>query len=247
MRDYGIGCNQLGLESSAIEFAQNLAEHFNDCKRVLKSKGTLWVNVGDSTTNYQFNGFPEHFLINMLGNGWMLHDKIIWAKNNSIPTPQLNRTKSTYEHIYVFKKSPFVNFEMNWLKEGNVNDGYLDKSSGKQIYLKSFLDFRGDDIIVSNGANNSKLKAELKKLGIHHTHNATFPSILPFIGIMCCTKKGDTILDIFNGQGSTAEVANALNRNFIGYELNPKFIEESLARITIGSGQFEVEQINQAA
>jgi ParB/RepB/Spo0J family partition protein len=247
MRNYQIGKNQLGQEPTVEEFSSNLAEHFKECKRVLKSKGTLWVNLADSISNFKYNGLPEYFVVKMLQDGWILQDKIIWVKANPVPTPQNIRTQPTYEHIYVFKKSPIVRFDTSWLTDVDGNQKYLDKTSGKTIWLKSFFDFRDNDLLFSNVANNTALKEVMKKKGIHLTHNATFPSILPFIGIMCCTKKGDTVLDVFNGQGTTAEVANALDRNFIGYELNPKFIEESLARITIGSGQFEVEQINQAA
>lgn len=56
MRDYGIGGidwddgwnGQLGLEPSRDEFIAHLCLIFDECKRVLKPTGTLWVNLGDS-------------------------------------------------------------------------------------------------------------------------------------------------------------------------------------------------------
>lgn len=39
---------QMGLEKTPKEFVQKLADIFDEVKRVLKSTGTLWLNLGDS-------------------------------------------------------------------------------------------------------------------------------------------------------------------------------------------------------
>ena len=50
-----------------------------------------------------------------------------------------------------------------------------------------------------------------------------------------CTCNADpvpaTVLDIFNGAGTTGLVAARLNRNYIGIELNPEYCELSRKRI----------------
>lgn len=61
MRDYGIGSvvwpdgwsGQLGLEPTRDEFIAHLCMIFDECRRVLKSSGTLWVNLGDTYNNPQ--------------------------------------------------------------------------------------------------------------------------------------------------------------------------------------------------
>lgn len=47
LRDYGVE-GQLGLEKTPQEFVDNMVEVFRDIRRVLKSDGTLWLNLGDS-------------------------------------------------------------------------------------------------------------------------------------------------------------------------------------------------------
>ena len=47
LRDYGDN-RQLGLEETPAEFIQNLCNIFDECYRVLKDTGTLFVNLGDS-------------------------------------------------------------------------------------------------------------------------------------------------------------------------------------------------------
>jgi DNA modification methylase len=47
LRDYGME-GQIGLESSLAEWVAALVGVFAECRRVLKSTGTLWVECGDS-------------------------------------------------------------------------------------------------------------------------------------------------------------------------------------------------------
>lgn len=68
--------------------------------------------------------------------------------------------------------------------------------------------------------------------GIERTKHKTQKPLkvcLPFIEIS--SNKGDIVLDPFMGSGSTAVAAKMLNRNFIGFELNPEFCEIANRRI----------------
>lgn len=47
LRDYGIS-GQIGLEDSPKDYLSRLVEVFVEVLRVLKSTGTLWLNIGDS-------------------------------------------------------------------------------------------------------------------------------------------------------------------------------------------------------
>lgn len=47
LRDYEED-GQIGLEPTVQEFTQNLQAIFNQARRVLKTSGTLWLNIGDS-------------------------------------------------------------------------------------------------------------------------------------------------------------------------------------------------------
>lgn len=47
LRDYGVR-GQIGLERSPEEYVDKLTEVFAECRRVLRSDGTLWLNIGDS-------------------------------------------------------------------------------------------------------------------------------------------------------------------------------------------------------
>jgi len=47
LRDYG-HTDQIGLEQAPEEYVARLVEVFREVRRVLRSDGTLWLNVGDS-------------------------------------------------------------------------------------------------------------------------------------------------------------------------------------------------------
>lgn len=48
LRDYGLGTDQLGLEATPDEYVTHMVELFRDVRRVLRSDGTLWLNLGDT-------------------------------------------------------------------------------------------------------------------------------------------------------------------------------------------------------
>ena len=52
---------------------------------------------------------------------------------------------------------------------------------------------------------------------------------------MASTKVGGVVLDPFFGSGTTGAVAVSLNRNYIGVELNPEYIE--IANNRLGNTQ----------
>lgn len=69
-------------------------------------------------------------------------------------------------------------------------------------------------------------------------HFATFPEEIPAICIKAGCPINGLVLDPFSGAGTTALVARKLGRNFIGFELNPKYVALSEKRIKHELGLF---------
>jgi len=103
---------EIGLEDSPEEYLEKLLAVTNEIKRVLKRSGSVWWNHGDS---YDKNGnmymMPEAFAMRMQQQGWVLRQKIIWAKqilvdNRTIgpimPTSVKTRFNPSYEYIFHF-------------------------------------------------------------------------------------------------------------------------------------------------
>lgn len=54
LRDYSVA-DQIGLETSPIEYVEKLVQVFREVWRVLRDDGTLWLNLGDSYAASQSN------------------------------------------------------------------------------------------------------------------------------------------------------------------------------------------------
>ena len=54
-------------------------------------------------------------------------------------------------------------------------------------------------------------------------HFAVFPDTIPKIAIQASTKEGDIVLDPFMGSGTTAVMAQRLNRQWLGIEVNHEY------------------------
>lgn len=234
-RNYGIGVNQLGQENTIEEYSQNLAAHFDDCNRVLKEEGSLFVNLGDNIKNFQYSLAPYRFAIEMVKRGWILNDQICWCKKNAIYT-EGKRTVKCDEVIFHFVKTSRFYYDLTW-----INDIPKDRTefhdheilyggNSETAKPRSYFEFR-DNVVKSNIATTQWLNTECTKRGIPFTHSATFPEIIPEICIRSTSRVGDLICDLFSGTSVTAAVSMVLQRKFVGFELNPNYIEQSIVRL----------------
>jgi DNA modification methylase len=69
---------------------------------------------------------------------------------------------------------------------------------------------------------------------LNDSRYAAFPRALVEPCILAGCPPGGTVLDPFMGSGTTAMTAAALGRQYIGFELNPAYIEIAEKRIQEG-------------
>ena len=62
-------------------------------------------------------------------------------------------------------------------------------------------------------------------------HPCPFPPEIPCRLIQLLSRQGEIVLDPFMGIGTTARAARMLGRRFIGYELEPAFVQQALANL----------------
>ena len=63
-------------------------------------------------------------------------------------------------------------------------------------------------------------------------HPAEFVEEIPRVAISKWCKDDEIVLDPFFGRGTTAVAARTLNRNWIGFELSPKYVKMAKERLT---------------
>ncbi len=123
-------------------------------------------------------------------------------------------------HVRGHERWKFVDV-MKFGKTGEKHSGYNNLDGSLRVNFKNGVPIRNKrDVWIIN------TKSSRKK------HYAMFPPELPRLCILAGSKDGDTILDPFNGSGTTGEVAISLGRNYIGCELNPEYIEITKQRLS---------------
>ncbi len=75
-------------------------------------------------------------------------------------------------------------------------------------------------------SNVLQIKPNTEKWG----HPAMFPVELPAFFIRLTTEKGDIVMDIFNGAGTTLMASHQLGRTYRGIELMPEFVDITVKR-----------------
>jgi len=78
-RDYH-NDDQIGNEDSVESYLDNLCEIFDECYRVLRDDGTLWVNLGDKSEKGNELNIPFLFAEEMKKRGWYQRRWFPWLK-----------------------------------------------------------------------------------------------------------------------------------------------------------------------
>ena len=110
LRDYGES-DQIGQEDTYQEYIENLVNIFEEVRRVLKSNGTLWLNLGDTYENKNLMGIPFRVAFALQEKGWYLRQDIIWHKPSPMPESVKDRCTKSHEYIFLFSKNEKYYFD----------------------------------------------------------------------------------------------------------------------------------------
>jgi len=147
LRDYGVD-GQIGLESSLDEYVANLVGVFREVRRVLRSDGTLWLNLGDSyaaNRGYQVTdnkhvdvgntkgstvpdglkpkdlcGVPWRVAFALQADGWWLRSDIIWSKPNPMPESVTDRPTKAHEYVFLLSRAQTYYYDAAAIQERSI-------------------------------------------------------------------------------------------------------------------------------
>jgi DNA modification methylase len=106
--------------------------------------------------------------------------------------------------------------------------GGRNKHEGYGTRLHSGREDQGN--YIQNGVNKRSVWTVATQ-PYKGAHFATFPTKLIEPCVLAGCPKGGTVLDPFSGSGTTGVVSLSNERNYIGIELNPEYVELSHTRI----------------
>ncbi len=185
----------------------------------------------------------SRFALGMVEQGWILRNEIIWRKPNCMPDSTKDRFTVDYEKLFFFVKKPryYFNQQFEPLKDKArlKRRAFNPDTPKKYDHADKFLsNMHRDNIEESRKrilklGRNKRCVWTITNKPFRGPHFATFPTNLVETPIKAGCPKGGIVLDPFMGSGTTALVAQRLGRNFIGIDLNRKYVQMTQRRIVL--------------
>lgn len=230
---------ELGAEPSFNQYINHLCDVFDKVKRVLKDDGTCWVNIGDSYNKKSLTLIPFRFALEMCNRGWIVRNVIIWQKPNATPQSAKDRFTVDFEYLFFFSKSKKYYFEQQFepFKTSTYQRGLRNFTDNKSLNYQGYGKTQQKNFhqkVINNelSGRNKRTVWQIATHAYHGAHFAVFPPALIEPPIKAGCPEGGIVLDPFIGSGTTAFVAEKLNRNWLGIELNPEYAKLAEERIS---------------
>jgi len=138
LRDYGNALDEIGREATVEEYVAGLLAVCREIARVLKPSGSLWLNLRDVYSRKAGTGAlpkslllgPERLLLDLMRNGWLVRNRIVWAKRNSIPESVRDRLSVTHEDLFLLTRQPTYFFDLDAIRVPHTSRPERRRSQG---------------------------------------------------------------------------------------------------------------------
>ena len=126
----------IGLEKDYRDYVKDLSEVFRELKRVLKSEGSFWLNLGDTYNGKGLVGIPWRIALELIDNqGWILRNSVIWNKLKGGMDNSKDRLGNVHENVFHFvKKSKGYYYNADAIRskprESKVVNGAIVSATG---------------------------------------------------------------------------------------------------------------------
>ena len=208
---YNVG-KEYDEDLSLDEYLAFLKRVFEEVFRVLTVGARFAVNIANLGRKpyIPLNSYIARDLIDI---GFLMRGEIIWDKGASAgastawgswQSPSNPVLRDVHEYILIFSKEDFSR-KVQKNRVTISKDDFLDLT-------KSIWSFPSESA---------------KRIG----HPAPFPTELPRRLCELYTQANDVVLDPFMGAGTTAAAAKELNRSYVGYEIDPNYVDIANQRL----------------
>ena len=260
----GAGPIPFGREATPEEYVDHSIEIFGELSRVLKPRGTIWWNVGDS------------YFTRTILNGNSL-DRILRYGGQRRSWARAPAKRSSSGHGYLKDKDltlvPFLvaygaqrlglwlRSIIIWSKQQpedsrlatgsreirtHMPEPVADRPVTGHEYILLFAKSESYDYYPANlcSANGDVTNLNVRTVWNFRPadkggrHGARFPEELPRRCIALGTNPGDLVLDPFAGYATTLRVAASMERRYLGIEISRTYVEEARA----GLSQLRLDQ-----
>lgn len=207
------------LESKGVKYEDKMSEEdyrnmlrnvFDECKRVLKDDGSIWINIKNRVIDGEI--VPPFWIQDMFSDMY-LKNLIIWNFDWGGSTNK--RFAPRYEFVFWFVK------DKNKYKF-NLEDVKVPALNYRPDRYKTQFKNPTDVWRISMVSGNFDERT---------SHPAQYPEQLIERILLAGSNEGDVILDPFMGSGTTAVVAKKLKRHYLGYEIVKEYCDIANERL----------------
>ena len=190
------------------EYERLLSRVFRECHRVLRPRGSFFLNVGDSARD---QGKSERVVRVAEEAGFRRVQTLVWVKSilgkgHYTPSGRGRNFSNIFEYVYLLARGPSPRIDVL-----RVGIPYADKSNIGRYSARDLRDAGNVWFIPYRETTGAR-----RKKG----HEAPFPVELPWRALRC-VPGARRILDPFAGTGSTLAAAESLGIEGVGYERFP--------------------------
>jgi len=255
LRDYNHS-NQIGMEETPGEFIDKLVDVFSEVKRVLRSDGTCWINIGDSYAGSGKSGSTEEGRRNhrQFGKKETLSRQVSPTKTGLIYPSGYQPKASGFRPVGNLKGKDMIGIpwmlafamrnsgwylrsDIIWSKTQYTPESVRDRPTKSYEHIFMFSKTKQyyydiESIRQESGAN----ERDVWFIGLEHStekHYAQFPTEIPrrIIKVSTPQQEASTVLDPFGGSCTTGVVAAELGRNAIMIDIKEEYLQMGYDRL----------------
>lgn len=244
-------------------------------ERVLKPEGSLWLNLGDTYSSSGPTGSigssygvrqteraladrpdgdfppkcllmtPERVALAMIERGWILRNRVVWAKPNGMPSSVTDRLATKHEALFHFVRQPRYHYDLDAIREphspvsvaraGRARNPLGPEASAAYFGNPPTADPASCD--VEAGKNPGDVWT-VPTQPYPDAHFAVFPPEIVRRPILATVPEGGTVLDPFFGSGTTGVMARRLGRRCVGVEISEDYCALAAERFRQGTLDF---------
>lgn len=209
---------------------------------------------GDGLKPKDMIGMPWQLALALRDDGWYLRQDIIWHKPAPMPESVRDRCTKAHEYLFLLSKSNSYYYDQDAIRERAAYSESVGLPKANELRGKSWHD-HSNDLRQGQSQGISTDKKAVHEKGRNrrsvwtiasepyaNAHFATFPRKLVEPCVLAGSAPGDVVLDPFMGSGTTAQVAESLDRKWIGCEINPEYVTLQADRLRQQNLDFASEE-----
>ncbi len=201
------------------DFVDELLQTMSQAYRVLKPQGSLWLNMGDDTTDGFVQGIPWRLVLQMIDKqGWQLVNEVVWNKTTTSPQGSQDHLRKVHEFMFHLVK--------------NDDFYYNDEELRRTFALIMRNDAKGRGKAVKGKQHQGLVPSDVWTIGVQRSgiaHYCVAPDTLYRLPLVATCPHDGIVLDPYCGTGTTCKIAYEMNLRSIGIDINGDYIKRARA------------------